>query len=75
MQCQMIHHQQRVDGGVVRVDKVGEKITTKVRGAEETVGGGEETMRQCWNTRQEADGIVKKNNQETNDGKQFVDTK
>ncbi|KAF2579027.1 hypothetical protein F2Q68_00001822 [Brassica cretica] len=35
---------QWVDGSVARVDEVGDKITIRVGGEEDTIGGGEETM-------------------------------
>ncbi|KAL0679838.1 hypothetical protein Bca4012_007819 [Brassica carinata] len=35
---------QWVDGSVARVDEVGDKITIRVGGEEETIRGGEETM-------------------------------
>ncbi|KAH0914792.1 hypothetical protein HID58_029238 [Brassica napus] len=35
---------QWVDGSVVRVDEVGDKIAIKIGGEEEMVGGGDETM-------------------------------
>ncbi|WZZ47175.1 hypothetical protein YC2023_043434 [Brassica napus] len=39
-----IIHIHRVDGSVARVDEVGDKITIRVGGEEETIRGGEETM-------------------------------
>lgn len=44
MEFRRIYYQYRVDGSVVRVDEVGDKIVIKVGGEEEMVGGGDEIM-------------------------------